>query len=90
MFCFLKWYFLFSSQFSKLLQDIEKGKHDNEECEKYCQGYKDTFEQKLPDCEFKGNKLKIQQLIRKVHIDENGIVTEVQFDNKPSDEENQD
>ena len=76
--------------YSKLLQDIEKGKHDNEVCERYCQKYKDRFKQELPECEFKGNKSKIQKLIRKVHIDENGIVTEVQFDNKPSDEENQD
>ena len=73
--------------YSKLLQDIEKGKHDNEACEKYCQKYKDTFHQKLPDCEYKGNKLKIQQLIRKVHIDENGSVTEVQFVKETSHDE---
>ena len=90
LFCFLKWHFLLFSKLSKLLRDIEKGKHDNEKCEEYCQEYKDTFGQELPDCQFKGNKSKIQNLIRKVQIDENGIVTEVQFDNKPSDEENQD
>ena len=72
------------------MQDIEKGKHDNEKCEEYCQEYKDRLDQELPDCQFKGNTSKIQKLIRKVLIDENGIVTEVQFDNKPSDEENQD
>ena len=50
------------------------------------------FDQDLPDCEYKGNKSKIQKLIRKVQIDENGIVTEIQFDDKTNDEdtENQD
>ena len=51
------------------------------------------YGQELPDCQFKGNKYKklgngwvmvgnekIQKLIRKVHIDEDGNVTEVQFD----------
>ena len=51
-----------------------KGKHDNEACEAYCQDYKAEFGQKLPDCEFKGNKSKIQKLIRKVHIDENVVL----------------
>ena len=64
---------------SKLLQEIEKGNHDNEACEEYCQKYKVRFKQELPDCQFKGNKSKIQKLIKKVHINENGIVTEVQF-----------
>ena len=35
-----------------------------------------------PDCQFKGNKSKIQKLIKKVHVDENGSVTEIQFDIK--------
>ena len=43
--------------------------------------YKDIFSQELPDCQFKGNKSKIQNLIRKVHIDGDGSVTEVQFVN---------
>ena len=43
--------------------------------------------QKLPDCEYKGNKLTIQQLIQKVHIDENGSVTEVQFVKETSHDE---
>ena len=74
------------------LQDIEKGHHDDKECEKYRQYYKMDFDQDLPDCEYKGNKSKIQKLIRKVQIDENGIVTEIQFDDKTNDEdtENQD
>ena len=69
------------------LQDIEKGHHDDKECEKYHQYYKMDFEQNLPDCEYKGNKSKIQKLIRKVQIDENGIVTEIQFDDKTNDED---
>ena len=73
--------FLLSSKYSKLLQDIEKGKHDNEKCEEYCEEYKRWFDQELPDCQFKGNKSKIQSLIRKVKIDADGSVTEVQFDN---------
>ena len=63
-----------------LLQDIEKGKHNDKECEEYCRKYKIDFGQELPDCQFKGNKSKIQNLIRKVHVDANGRVTEVQFE----------
>ena len=47
------------------------------------------FDQDLPDCEYKGNKSKIQKLIQKVQIDENGIVTEVQFHNNKTDEESE-
>ena len=86
MFCFLKLSILFCSQLSSKLQDIEKGNHDDEKCKEYCKDYKERFGQELLECQFKGNKSKIQKLIRKVHIGENGIVTEVQFDNKPSDE----
>ena len=39
------------------------------------------FGQELPDCQFKGNKSKIMNLIRKVKIDADGSVTEVQFEN---------
>ena len=53
------------------------GLHDDEECERYRKKYKDRFEQELPDCEYKGNKSKIQKLIQRVHIDKNGAVTEV-------------
>ena len=53
-------------------------------CEEYRQRYKDTFGQELPDCQFKGNKCKIQNLIRKVKIDADGTVTDVQFDKKTS------
>ena len=81
MFGFLKWSFLLSSKYSKSLQDIEEGKHDNEKCEEYCQNYKRRFDQELPDCQFKRNKSKIMNLIRKVKIDADGSVTEVQFDN---------
>ena len=63
------------------MQDIEKGNHDDYRCDKYCKKYKRDFGQELPDCEFKGNKSKIQNLIRKVQIDADGSVTEVQFDN---------
>ena len=56
-------------------------------CKKYCKKYKRYFGQELPACQFKGNKSKIQSLIRKVHIDADGSVTEVQFDNKRSNEE---
>ena len=58
----------FSSQLSRMLQDIEKGNHDDEKCEEYCYRYNDWFDQELLDCQFKGNKSKIQNLIRKVHI----------------------
>ena len=44
------------------------------------------FDQDLPDCEYKGNKSKIQKLLRKVQIDANGIATEIQFDNLSEDE----
>ena len=67
-----------------MLQDIEKGNHDDQACKEYCQRYKEEFGYELPDCQFKGNKSKIQNLIRKVVIDEDGCVTEVQFDNKKS------
>ena len=60
-----------------MLQDIEKGNHDDKECEKYCNRYKDRFGQKLPDCQFKGDKSKIQKLIKKVHVDAKANVTEI-------------
>ena len=85
--------FLISSDFLGELRNIEKGNHDDYFCEEYCQRYKKRYGQELPDCQFKGNKYKklgngwvmvgnekIQKLIRKVHIDEDGNVTEVQFD----------
>ena len=70
------------------------GIHNDQECEEYCEEYIDWFgkwfdedykniiDQKLPFCQFKGNKSKIQNLIRKVQIDKNGRVTEVQMSNK--------
>jgi len=61
------------------LQDIEEGNHDDEACEQYCKWYKDWFGQVLPDCQFKGNKSKIQNLLQKVHIEPDGSVTEVQY-----------
>ena len=65
---------------TSLLQEIEKGNHDDKACEIYCIEYKEEFDQEL-DCQFKGNKSKIQNLIRKVKIDLDGNVTEVQFEN---------
>ena len=67
--------------YSELLQDIDEGKHDDAECEGYCRNYKMMFGQELPECQFKENKSRIQSLIRKVKIDADGSVTEVQFDN---------
>ena len=72
---------------SRYLQDIEKGNHDDKECEEYCKKYKGWFGQELPDCQFKGNKSKIQNLLRKVHIHEDGSVTELQFVNETSTDE---
>ena len=60
-----------------MLQDIEKGNHDDEACEEYCKKYKDRFGQELPDCQYKGNKSEIQKLIKKVHVDVKGNVTEI-------------
>ena len=56
-------------------------------CEEYCGKYKDIFGQGLPDCQFKGNKSKIQNLLRKVHIDADGSETQVQFGIETSDGE---
>ena len=64
-----------------MLHDIEEGKHDDEECEEYCQKYKRWFGQELPNCQFKGQKSQIQSLLRKVKIDADGSVTEIKFDN---------
>ena len=87
VFCFIKWYHLLSSNISKALQNIEQGNHDDKVCEKYHNDCKCWIGQEQPDCEYKGNKFKIQKLIRKVHIDANGGLTKVQFDNKPNDED---
>ena len=61
---------------------MEKGNHDDKKCEEYCQKYKRDFAQELPDCQFKGNKSKIQKLIRKVHIDHNGSYLTTKRDQK--------
>ena len=73
---------LLSSELSNLLQDIEKGKHDDEQCKRYHRKYKEKFGKDLEDCEYKGNPSKIQNLIRKIKIDANGIETEIQLENK--------
>ena len=86
MFCFLLSLLLYS-YISKLLRNIETGHHNDKKCEWYHKEYESSFGQELPDCEYKGNKSKIQNLIRKIHIDANGSVTEVQFDNKKNDKE---
>ena len=71
-----------------MLHDIEKGNHNYGQCEHYCKKYKDVFSQELPECQFKGNKSKIQNLIQKVHINADRSVTEVQFRNEtPNDED---
>ena len=66
-----------------MLQDIEQGNHDDYICEKYCRKYKRKFGQELPDCEFKGNKSKIKNLLQKIHIDADGSV--YQMIRKPDD-----
>ena len=66
---------------------MENGNHDDKKCEEYCKRYKRYFGQELPDCQFKGNKSKIQNLIRKVHIYADGRETEVQFVTETSNEE---
>ena len=40
----------------------------------------------MPECQFKGNKSKIQNLLRKVQIGEDGNVTEIKFDNLSEEE----
>ena len=72
LFCFLKWSILLSSGLSSILQNITKGNHNDERCEVYCRKYKARFGRKLPDCQFKDNKYKVQNLIRKVHINIDG------------------
>ena len=74
---------------SRILQDIEKGNHDDIKCEEYLQYYKGWFRQELPDCQFRGNKSKIQNLLQKVHIDTDGSVNVVQFGNKTTYDEDQ-
>ena len=82
MFCFLILSFLHYRELLRYLQDIEKGKHNDKRCKEYCNEYKELFGQKLPKCQFKDNRSKIQNLIRKVHIDKDGSVTDVHFANK--------
>ena len=72
----------FSSKLSSYLQDIEKGNHDDKKCKEYCKDYRERFGQELLECQFKGNKSKIKNLIRKVQINADGSVTEVQFGKK--------
>merc|ERR1712150_64151 len=61
------------SELSIFLQYIEKGFHDDKGCKEHYKGYKRIFGQELP-CQFKGNKSKIRNLIRKVHINADGSV----------------
>ena len=53
-----------------MLQEIEIGNHVDKRCKEYCRRYTKKFGQKLPKCKFKGNKSIIQDLIRKIHIDD--------------------
>ena len=59
-------------------------------CEEYCLKFKENYvsydlwlqhkeNRELPDCQFRGNKSEIQRLLKKGHIDSDGILTEVQF-----------
>ena len=52
----------------RLLEGIEKGKHNDEMCEEYRKRYKDTWGQEI-GCQFKENcGSKIKNLIRKITI----------------------
>ena len=70
-----------------MLQDIEKGRHDDKACKEYCKEHKNRFDQELPDCQFKGNKSKIKNLLRKLYIDSDGNVSEVQFSDETTFDE---
>ena len=72
---------------SGLLHDIVKAKHPYF-CKDYYIKYLSDFGQEHPNCEYGYYPEKIQKLIRKVHIDENGSVTKIQFDNKKNVNEN--
>ena len=57
-------------------------------CKEYCLKFNEHFvsyelylqlKRELPDCPFRGNKSEIQRLIKKGHIDSDGVLTEVQF-----------
>ena len=64
--------FSLSSHLSNLLQDIEKGIHDDSwsrECDEYRKEYRYRYGQEHPGCQFKYDKSKIPKLIRKAHID---------------------
>ena len=62
------------SYISNILQDIDKGTHNDKLCECYRNKYQNRYGQELPDDEFKGNKSKIQNLIRKVHVTEESVI----------------
>ena len=74
---FLRCFILPFSVVSSKLQDIEKGNHDDKVCEEYHKRYKHWYGKELPNCQFKSNKSQIQNLIRKVHVDANGSLLEV-------------
>ena len=67
---FLKWSIRLYSGLSSLLEDIEKGNHDDEKCEENCRNYKKDFGHELPDCQFKGNQSKIQNLLKTQFVKE--------------------
>ena len=73
-------FFLLSSPLRTALEEISLGFHDDENCIDFELEYANEVGQELPVCQFKANKSKIQSLIRKVHVDANGSVKEVQFD----------
>ena len=55
------------SDLSVFLNEIVKGKHDDNICNEYCRKYKDTWNQEI-HCQFKNDKSKIQSLVRKIHF----------------------
>ena len=63
-----------SSYISNILQEIEKGNHNDNLCECYRNKYRNRYGQELPDCEYKGNKSKVRNLIRKVHVTNESVI----------------
>ena len=83
MFYVLKLSIPLSSDIASKLRDIENGNHNDEKCEEFSKRYKDRFGQRS-DCEFRSSKSKIQKLVRKIHVDADGSVTDIQFDTEES------
>ena len=69
------------SELSDVLQNIEKGRHNDECCEECHEDYIANFGYELEECEFKGDLFKIQKLIKKIHVDANGTAKEIKQGN---------